>query len=285
MLNNTLGIFLYILLPNHWVWNLLSGSEKQIILDACYRHNNKQFAHPDEYDRDHNRHEAPEKTKEGKFLQHALDKYAPVSVLEIGVGSGFYARQIFNCPTVQEYHAVDIVQPFLEYVKREIADKQSRIKTAFYHEEFLKQEFGRKYDLILFMSTLHHIPNRLDYMKKCESILSDRGVIVIIEPTHRIIRISFLLWRFYKKYSKKSHWQNRDNLSTHSFITMLEINYLKRECGLKTDELKIFTIIGGRFIPFALHDFGGVATCGKLNPLSMFGHQIYASFSQLKRIA
>jgi SAM-dependent methyltransferase len=273
------------MLPNHWVWNLLSSSEKQIILDACHHHNNMQYAQPDEYDRDHKRSETAETTKEGKLLQHTLEKYAPTSVLEIGVGSGFYARQIFNWPTVQEYHAVDIVQPCLEYVKREIADKQSRIKTAFFHEDFLKQEFGRKYDLILFMSTLHHIPNRLDYMKKCASILSDRGAIVIIEPTHRIIRLSLLLWRFLKKYGRKSYWEKRDNLSTHSFMTMLEINYLKRKCDLKINELKFFNIIGGRFIPFALHDTAGVGTCNKLNPLSIFGYQVYASFSQLKRIA
>lgn len=279
MLNNTIGIFLYILLPNHWSWEyLLSNSEKKVILDACYRHNNVQYAIPENYDREHKRRGPPEWTKEGKLLQYTLKKYSPSSVLEFGPGSGFYAKQIFSFPSVKEYHAIDIVQPFLEYVKREIATKQDRIKSAFICDDFLKHEFGQKYDLILFISTLHHIPNRVEYLKKCSLLLSDRGVVIFIEPTHRFYRILKLLRDFYKEYHKKEFWSDRENLSTHHYITMLEVNYIRRKCNMKINEV-IFFNIGERYASFVSRSKLGFPVCSKFNPYSMFAGQIYVSFS------
>lgn len=279
MLNNAFGIFLYLLLPTHWVWRLLSNIEREIILDACYNHNNAQYALPENYDREHERQGSPESTEVGKFLQHALQKYSPGSVLEFGPGSGFFTRQIFNAPSVKQYCAVDIVQPCLDYVKEGIAAKQTRIKSEFICGDFLKQEFGQKYDLIIFMSTLHHIPNRVEYLKKCAALLSNRGTVIIIEPTHRVIRIFRLIWRFFRKYRKKSFWQNRNNLSTHSFITMLEIRHLRRKCNLKINEVVFFSIAGARFVPPILRSKIGFLHCSALNPISMLAQQIYVSFS------
>ncbi len=280
MLNSALGIFFYLLLPNHWSWNLLSSSEKDIILDSCYRHNTTQCAYPAEYDREHGRKSSPESTKEGKLLQYALEKYSPSSVLEFGPGSGFYTRQVLSFPSVKRYHAIDIVQPCIEYVKAQVAAKQEDVKSSFICGDFLKYEFNHKYDLILFVSTLHHIPNRADYLAKCLSLLSHSGVVVAIEPAHNIVRILRLIWRFYKKYHKRSFWRNRDNLSTHHFMTMLEMNYIRKKCNMKINEIISFSFPGERFAPFAVGSEFGFGVCRRPSAISMFTNQIYISFSR-----
>lgn len=285
MLNNTLGLLLYLLLPYRWSWNLMTDSEKEIILDACHRHNNVQYALPENYDRDHERKGSPESTKEGKLLQYALTKYSPSSVLEFGPGSGYYAKQIFCFSSIKKYHAIDIVQSCLEYVKAEVAAKHKEVKSSFIYGDFLKQEFSQKYDLILFMSTLHHIPNRIAYLEKCSSLLSDRGVVVVIEPRHNVLRILQLMWRFCRKYHKKSFWHNRENLSTHHFMTMLEIKYIRKKCNMKIDEIIFFSIMGERLVPFVLRSKLGFPACSRFNPFSTIASQIYVSFSRnfLKR--
>jgi 2-polyprenyl-3-methyl-5-hydroxy-6-metoxy-1,4-benzoquinol methylase len=239
-----------------------------------------QYVSPADYDREHRRKGPPESTKEGKLLKHALEEYSPSSVLEFGPGSGFYTKQIFSFPSVEEYHAIDIVQPCLDHVRAEVASKQDNIRASFICGDFLKHEFRQKYDLILFMSTLHHIPNRFEYLEKCSRLLSDRGVVVVIEPMHNIVRILQLIWRFCKKYHKKSFWHNRENLSTHHFITMLEMKHLTKKCNIKMNEIIFFSFTGEKFAPLAIRSKLGFLTCSRRNPISIFANQVYVSFSK-----
>ncbi len=236
MLDNAFGIFLYLLLPNHWSWWLLTDSERQMVKDACFCHNNKQYLNP-------TKQPLLRPADNGKYLRYALNKYQPHSVLEIGIGYGRYCELILAHPTIETYHAIDIVQPCLVYVEQNIAIKQNRVQTSFIYGDFRKYEYAGKYDMILFNATLHHIPNRAEYVKKCTSLLSPNGVIIIIEPTHNIFRIGQLVIRYIKLYHKPAYWLNRENLSTHHFITMLEIRHVACKSQLCINEVVYFNSI------------------------------------------
>ena len=51
MLNNSIGVFLYLILRNDISWKLLSDSEKNIIKKANFKHNNfrDDYASPEKY--------------------------------------------------------------------------------------------------------------------------------------------------------------------------------------------------------------------------------------------
>lgn len=276
MLNSYIGVLLYFILPYNYVWNLLSEEEKDMVLTGCYKWNNLRYVRPEDYDREHNITLPAGQTKEGKIIQYLLDKYSPSSVLDIGPGNGLYSRLFLDYPSVKEYTAVDIVESFIRYIEKNVISDNEKAKINLICGDFLKYSFNKKFDLIIFLSTLHHIPNRVDFIKKCASLLSERGRIVFVEPRHGIPRIWQLIRKYFKYYCKKSFWLNRDNFRTHHSLTFTEIKYLARKCGLKISELSFFSMArGDRHLSRIFKPKIGFFSCSHFIPFSLFAQYVY----------
>ena len=283
MLNSAIGILFYYLLPNHLVWQMLSQGEKKIILDACYLHNNTQYARIQDYDSEHNRTLPAKETKEGKIVQYVLKKYSPSSVLEVGPGNGLYSRLILDYPSVKEYTAIDIVEPCINYIRNNVLLENEHSKTELICGDLLAQDFNnKKFSLIIFISSLHHIPYRTEVVKKCVSLLNENGYIVFIEARHGIPRILLLLRKFIKYYHKKEYWLNREHLSTHHSLTLLEIRHIAAKCKLRILELFFFTARGERYFKCFLDRRLSFSCWPHFIPLSLFSQYVYVSFSKTK---
>jgi SAM-dependent methyltransferase len=77
-------------------------------------------------------------------------------------------------------------------------------------------------DLIVMLSAVHHIPNRVELFRKLSGCLSENGRIVCLEPTHYLSRMLHLTYRYLKQYHKREFWSDYRNLSTHAFCTYEE---------------------------------------------------------------
>lgn len=223
-------LFKYFFFQNRYAWKAISEEEQRAILKANIYHNNERmdYKNPDLYQGGKNYNSEEDRTVEytGQVLDDVLKAYKPESVLEIGPGAGFHTRQIIESPEVKEYTAVDIVKPFLDFLKKNI---KSDIKTTFKLGDIRTMDMdGKKYDLILFLSSLHHIPDREDFVNSLMRFMHKDSKLLFVEPCHYLLRIYKLIRRSPLYLSKKfAHHDNYRNLSTHHHLTIREFMSFK----------------------------------------------------------
>lgn len=221
----------YFFLQNRYSWRGLSSVQKQIILNANLVHNNirEDYSNPEKYLNGQIYQSNVDRNNffRGRMVNYFCKKHSFNSVLEIGPGGGFYTKNILNSRGVKSYTAVDIVQSFLTYVEREIAsDNKKHIKCKYFNGSIPKDD---KYDVIFILSTLHHIPDREDYLNSLADVCHKDTMIVCVEPTHYLIRILKILLKIRLYISKKYiSFNNYQNLSTHHFLTLGEFNSFKK---------------------------------------------------------
>lgn len=279
MLNNSFGVLLYLVLPYHWSWKLLSSEERERLYRATVAHNQDQYANPEDYDAEHRRIQPPHATKEGQLIVAALNSYCPSSILEIGPGNGYYTRLFLDNTTVATYTAIDIVQPFLDHIWNKMIKPGERDRVTLLCGEVSQQKFSRKFDAIFFNSSLHHMPAREAIFKRCESLLTEKGVIILIEPRHSIFRVMHLIKKYIKTYRKRAFWSNKNNIGTHHMLTVSELRHLARKSNLVIKELHFFSIKGEKYFkkkPAGFNFF----FCRSQDPLSLFAYQMYVVFER-----
>jgi SAM-dependent methyltransferase len=223
-----LGYFFYLIRRNDKTWQSLSQVERELVHEANRLHNNfrPDYAQPELYQggKNFDSTETRVRTLEGGKLQEFLDRIRPGSVIEVGPGSGFYTHSIVNFPSVKTFDAVDIVQAFLDFVSVRLAIlKVSKPGFDFkvLHGDFLQMKF-QPVDAIVMLSTVHHIPNRLDLLTWVSKTLKPGGSCFVYEPTHYWPRVKSILGKYWRIYLKASHRAEIENFSTHHFCTLEE---------------------------------------------------------------
>jgi 2-polyprenyl-3-methyl-5-hydroxy-6-metoxy-1,4-benzoquinol methylase len=190
------GYYCYYILRNDWVWSLLSDHEKEFVRQQndYWNNNNPGYKDPEKYQGQQGRSFSTNDdrcvTWEGRMISEFLQKEKPQRVLEVGPGSGYYTRQVIDCPSVANYYATDINVGFLACVERAIEDhpRASQVTTELVAIERL-DEAPFKVDAIIILSALHHIPDRADFMRRIAAKLAPGGAVFLYEPTHSLARV------------------------------------------------------------------------------------------------
>lgn len=217
----------YFLLQNRHAWPGLSKKQKDIIFNSNIVHNNirDDYKNPELYQNGLNYESNIDRETlyRGKVVKKVLSQYNFNSILEIGPGSGFITKTILESHP-SRYTAADIVKPFLNYCEKSIAkDKTITSECNFLFGDICTMDITETYDVIFFLSSLHHIPNREDFLNSLIKLCDTETVIILVEPTHyiqRILRIITNLPKFLSNDFVK--FNNYENLSTHSFLTLRE---------------------------------------------------------------
>ena len=224
----------YYLLRNDFSWKFLTDNEKKIILEENRKYNMSRddYALPERYG--YGRRKGGENWDSFRFhedddraqaLCHLIERERPKSVLEIGPGAGFYTRLICNSQSVENYTAVDVGRAFLAYLQPRLEEVKGK-KRFTYHlicGEITDLILHGTYDLIVLLSTVHHIPNRIDLFLTINSLLSENGAIFCFDPSHYIIRILRILYKcLFQGYLSKDFIREKSNLSTHHMCSLGE---------------------------------------------------------------
>ena len=238
LLSSRVGLLLYLVLPNHWVWHLLSRAERARILEGNRRHNTERpdYADPSQYQGGvgFDSAEDPRRAAHRRFLTDVLDKQRPASVLEIGPGSGHLTRMFVEYPGVTRYVGVDINDAFLDHLRPHLASI-TRPGFSFDLVHGTVDDAPREsFDAIVLCSAVHHIPDRRELFAALAARLSSTGVIAAIDPTHYLGRLRKML----RKASKPAYLATKlrealeSRLSTHAMCTLAEYRAVARQTGL-----------------------------------------------------
>ncbi len=226
----------YLLLRNDIGWKMLSEQERASIIKAnmdC-NVNRDDYANPEKYGAERliggenwdNFQTWPDDVRSQALLK-MLNDNRPARVLEIGPGAGFYTRGLCEHAAVKEYTAVDIGGAFLDFLRPrlETIKKRKNFNYNLITGEITGVNIPEKFDLIVLLSTVHHIPNRIDLFKKLSDMLVDGGTIYCFDPSHYLPRIAGLLKKcVFNGYLKKECRLN--NISTHHMCSLGEYKHI-----------------------------------------------------------
>lgn len=239
LLSSRFGLCLYLLLPNHWVWKMLSPDERTRIKAGDVFHNTKRpdYAVPSSYQggvgfgaeaagRDQSRRR--------DCLQEFLDRTRPSRVLEVGPGSGYLTQSIVNYPSVTSYVAVDLNPAFLKHLAPHLAS----ISRPGFSFELVPGSVSDvpavPFDAIVLCAVVHHIPDRESFFRMLTERLAHGGRILAIDPTHYALRVLKILRKIMKRGYLSQHLEDARNgrLSTHAMCQLAEYRIVSRRTGL-----------------------------------------------------
>lgn len=244
MLKSYIGIFFYYFLPSHLSYRLLNSKDKSTIDKANYTHNNfrEDYYDPEKYQGGMSWHANNlVKNTDYRGYQNYLEKALktnPKNILEVGFGTGFYTKNLVYHPSTEYYCGIDINHNFITFMKKILEDEHKDLKIDY---ELIQGDIskiksnGKKFDLIVFLSSFHHIFHRKLVIDKLYNLSNKNGLIIMIEPSHYIPRLVKILIKGFSKYFKKKSWSKINNLSTHHFISVNEIkSYTKDKFNLQS---------------------------------------------------
>ena len=239
MLKNYFGIILYYLLPSHLSYNLLSDEDKLIIDKANFSHNNYRddYFDPQKYQNGKSWYtniiEKNDDYRGYKKIIESVLQSNPKNILEIGFGTGYYTKNLIRNSSTKYYCGMDINTNFVKFMKKIFIEENidKKINYNLIQGDVSKtKNYNHKYDLIIFISSFHHIFHRKLVFETLYEITNKNAIIIMLEPTHYFPRIAKILFKGCIKYFKKKSWSNQNNLSTHHFITINEIkSYINKK--------------------------------------------------------
>ena len=253
MFTSKLKFLLYIFLRNDYSWSILSKEEKKLIINENNKYNTlrddyfdiKKFGisrqkEGERWDTHNLEVLLKNKVKGGdaKYLASELNKYIPADVLEIGCGPGLFSKMLFDFKSVRSLTVNDINPQFLEFVETCAEMEESKDKKFdSILGDIKKSSIESRFDMIVIISSLHHIPDRLALFQKMESMLKEGGIIVICEPSYHLLRFYHLLKKF-RMFIKNEYISNISNYSTHHMCTKGEYMKIISRCNnLKIENL------------------------------------------------
>ncbi|MBO6273766.1 malonyl-ACP O-methyltransferase BioC [bacterium] len=105
-----------------------------------------------------------------KKLVSMVKHKEPISVLEIGCGTGFVTKEVFNNYEISKYDAVDLVQGCEKF----LSDISSKIN--FYCADIENYTPQQKYDLIISNASMQWLDNLQKYIDNTMKYLKPNGI-------------------------------------------------------------------------------------------------------------
>lgn len=98
------------------------------------------------------------------------------SILEIGCGAGFSAQYLNG--KFERFVGLDYSEKLIEYAEKH----NSSMHTQFVCKNINEFKTEEKFDVILMIGVLHHIPDAGHVIENLKKYLKDNGVIIVNEP-------------------------------------------------------------------------------------------------------
>lgn len=141
-----------------------------------------------------------------------------IDILEIGCGAGFSAQYLKG--RYKSYTGIDYSEELINVAKKNHSSENIEFVTA----DLFDYAPNKKFDVIILIGVLHHIPNILDAMKQCYKLLIPGGFIVANEPQPSNFFIHFL--RKLRAKIDITYSEDQEELERDSLIKLFDASGL-----------------------------------------------------------
>lgn len=199
------------------------------------------------------------------------------SVLEIGAGSGFLTAKLIQQSS--RWRAVEPSYDFSEKL-RSISTEHPTCKLEVIQSEIQEMEFPeREFDTIFLMYTLHHLIGRVSIFEKIGRWLKPGGMVYVLDPRHNIFRVVSLTRKFIQSYRKS---KSKRLMTTHDYVSKIELRYLCRQNGLKLVRLSAldFPIVSRSYQKNRAMQYRFENVINRIPLIEHFGRFVFATITK-----
>jgi len=160
-----------------------------------------------------------------KYLKDKAKK--DIKILEVGCGPGHITLELSRNGYFVE--GIDISNVCIEIAKKTAEDdpyKPNRVHLAYYCRNLFNVK--SKYDVVLFVASLHHFIDSGEALNFVRNILNETGLIIVDEPTRNTVK---------KKNAALLLFIKGLLSSLESYYTMIDINSSLTELEKKIEEI------------------------------------------------
>ena len=227
----TIFYFFYILLPLRFTKRFWSSEFEEFINRLNKEHNDtgRNTYNPQQYSSGENFESNNNRLKhiKGSQLAEFLDKSCPKHIVEVGPGSGFFTRQLIECPSVESYTSIEVNKSFTQYLEN--MTKKYDLETHFINEDYKSIALNElRCDCIVAIECLHHMHDRTDFLKKALNQIPNLRCMYFHDPVHYLPRLLRLLRKTPMYLRSRSAYQD-SSWSTHHFMTIGEFEMLRSQ--------------------------------------------------------
>lgn len=137
------------------------------------------------------------------LIKELTSSHSFKNVLDIGCGDGSLVLDFVE--DADHVSLIDLSDNMLSLAKLNIESSlQNKIpEVKYFNSDFISFETTRKFDLILLVGVLAHIPDLDSVFKKLRNLVNEDGRIIIqySDASHFMIKIRHMLHSMYSKYS------------------------------------------------------------------------------------
>ena len=149
------------------------------------------------------------------LLKHILEDFnSNIKILEIGPGLGN------NINDLVEIGILDLLETEEAFINHIISTHKSSINKI--HKNL--HEISEEYDLIVMLDVLEHIEDSQNFMNKLNSILKEKGSIILGVPAYQS------LWSVHDeklKHFRRYNWKKiREDCRSYEIVKKFGLNYL-----------------------------------------------------------
>ncbi len=167
-------------------------------------------------------------------LSIPFNQNEPISVIDLGCGTGTVARKIKDAFPKSKISCLDIAENMINLAREKLGENVNC-----YISDFYKFEFDKKYDVIVSSLALHHLENDEDKKMFCRKIynaLSDNGVFynadVVLGSNDRLQELYLAKWKAFMNKTVsldeiESRWMVNYRTEDRPTCLMNHINWLK----------------------------------------------------------
>jgi len=171
-------------------------------------------------------------------LSIPFNRDEPISVIDLGCGTGTVARKIKDAFPNARISCLDIAENMINIAKKKLGGRADC-----YVSDFYKFEFDKKYDVIVSSLALHHLANDEDkkmFYRKIYDALNDNGVFynadVVLGSSDRLQDLYLAKWKAFMNRSVsldeiENKWMVNYRTEDRPTRLMNHLNWL-RDIGL-----------------------------------------------------
>ena len=152
-----------------------------------------------------------------------IQNFTSKKILDVGCGSGFICHKAMSDGATLAV-GIDVIEP-------EFANRLEQYPWSFLQIDLNQSDWSKKvadiFDLIFAFDIIEHLDSPYQFLRSCEKLLSNTGILVVTTP-------NLLSW---ERFFRPNSWSGVTDNQHKVLFTRYSLNFLLNRCGFTKNKL------------------------------------------------